>query len=433
MEFLHEGSPRTVIDEARARQHVQGLLAQLQGRGPLRRVLLLPPDMTRLHSWAGFLTCVLYEELHRYAEVAILPAVGTHLPMTGDELTHMFPGVPHAAFHVHDWRNGVAPLGEVPASVVRELSEGKLDFPIKVELDRLIVAQPWDAIISVGQLVPHEVIVIANHAKNVFVGAGGSDLINKSHWLGAVYGIERIMGRADTPVRAVLDYASQHLARHLPIVYLLTVRAREASEGAGSGRLVTRGLYAGDDRACFERGAALCRQVNLDRLERAPKKVVVYLDPLEFKSTWLGNKAIYRTRMAIADHGELIVLAPGVRTFGEDQAIDKLIRRFGYRGTPTTLDQVRTRPELAGNLSAAAHLIHGSSEGRFTITYCPGQLTQAEIESVGFRYGDLAAMSARYDPATSVRDGWNRCGDGEEVYYISNPALGLWGTADRFA
>jgi nickel-dependent lactate racemase len=382
--------------------------------------------MTRLHSWAGFLTCQLYEQLHRNTEIAILPAVGTHLPMTGDELTHMFPGVPHSVFHAHDWRNGVAALGDVPASLVQQVSEGKLDFSIKVELDRVLLESRWDAIISVGQLVPHEVIGIANHAKNLFVGVGGSDLINKSHWLGAVYGIERIMGRADTPVRAVLDYASQHLARHLPIIYLLTVRARDAR-----GHLVTRGLYAGDDRACFERGAKLCRQVNLDRLERAPKKVVVYLDPLEYKSTWLGNKAIYRTRMAIADAGELVVLAPGVRTFGEDPTIDQLVRRFGYRGTPATLASVRAHPELAANLSAAAHLIHGSSEGRFTITYCPGHLSRVEIEGVGFRFGDLAEMMKRYDPQNR-RDGWNRLADGEEVYYISNPALGLWGTTDRF-
>lgn len=426
MEYLHEGAANLVIDEARARGHVQSLLAQLRARGPLKRVLLLPPDMTRLHSWAGFLTCELVAQLGREAEVAILPAVGTHLPMTAEELTHMFPGVPHAAFHVHDWRNGVIKIGEVPASFVHEVSEGRLDFSINVELDRMLVEQPWDAILSIGQLVPHEVIGIANHAKNVFIGVGGSDLINKSHWLGAVYGIERIMGRANTPVRAVLDYASEHFAKSLPIVYLLTVRARDAR-----GKLVTRGLYAGDDRACFERGAKVCRQVNLDRLDRAPKKVVVYLDPLEFKSTWLGNKAVYRTRMAIADAGELVVLAPGVRTFGEDPTIDRLIRRFGYRGTPATLDAVRAHPELAKNLSASAHLIHGSSEGRFAITYCPVHLTRDEIEGVGFRYGDLASMMQRYDPAR-LTDGWNRLAEGEEVYYISNPALGLWGTADRF-
>ncbi|MSQ94435.1 MAG: DUF2088 domain-containing protein [Gemmataceae bacterium] len=427
MEFLHEGSPQTVIDKARGRIHVQAVLAQLRMRGPLCRVLLIPPDMTRLHSWAGFLTCELYEQLHQHATVAILPAVGTHLPMSVAELSHMFPVVPHSVFHAHDWRNGVATIGEVPAALVHQLSEGKLDFSIKVELDRLLLDGNWDAIISVGQLVPHEVIGIANHAKNVFIGVGGSDLINKSHWLGAVHGIERIMGQANTPVRAVLDYASEYLAKHLPIVYLLTVRARDSQ-----GNLVTRGLYAGDDRACFERGAELCRQVNLDRLEHAPKKVVVYLDPLEYKSTWLGNKAIYRTRMAIADGGELIVLAPGVRTFGEDATIDRLVRRFGYRGTPATLESVRKEPDLAGNLSASAHLIHGSSEGRFTITYCPGQLSRAEIEGVGFGFGELNAMTSRYDPKR-LRDGWNRLPDGEEAYFISNPALGLWGTAERFA
>jgi nickel-dependent lactate racemase len=426
MEFLHQGSPDTVIDEKRAEEGVDSLLEQLRERGPLRRVLILPPDITRYHSWAGFLTRLVYQRLRESATLAILPAVGTHTPMTDAEIDRMFPGVPRSLFHAHDWRHGVVALGEVPAELIRRESEGKCDFAARVEVDRLLVEEKWDVILSVGQLVPHEVIGIANHNKNVFVGAGGSDLINKSHWLGAVHGIERIMGRADTPVRRLLDYASEHLARHLPIVYLLTVRARD-----GVGRLVTRGLFAGDDAACYRRGAELCRQVNLDFLDRPPRKVVVHLDPLEYRSTWLGNKAVYRTRMAIADAGELVVLAPGVREFGEDPTIDRLIRRYGYRGTPSTLEQVRRQPELAANLSAAAHLIHGSSEGRFQITYCPGHLQREEVEGVGFRFGELTKMQQRYSP-DRLQDGWNTLPDGEEVYFISNPALGLWGTRARF-
>jgi nickel-dependent lactate racemase len=426
MEFLREGSPRAVIDERQAAELVESLIDQLRQRGPLRRVLILPPDITRMHSWAGFLTCRLYERLRGRATIAILPATGTPVPKTDAEIARMFPGVPHELFHVHDWRNGVVPLGEVPADLIQRMSEGKLHFPARVEVDRLLVEQPWDVILSVGQLVPHEVIGVANHNKNVFVGTGGSDLINKSHWLGAVYGIERIMGRVHTPVREVLDYASEHLAGNLsPIVYLLTVRAR-----GEDGQLVTRGLFAGDDAACYLRGAELCREVNLDRLERAPRKVVVWLDPSEYRSTWLGNKAVYRTRMAIADDGELIVLAPGVREFGEDPTIDRLIRRHGYRGTPAILDRVQRDPELAANLSAAAHLIHGSSEGRFTITYCPGSLNREDIEGVNFRYGDLQTMRDRYAPER-LHDGWNTLPGGEEVFYVSNPALGLWGTADR--
>jgi nickel-dependent lactate racemase len=427
MEYLHEGSAQTVIDQARAGELVESLLEQLRRQRRLRRVLLLPPDISRLHSWGGPLTVKLYERLHREAAVAVLPATGTHTPMTDAEIERMFPGIPRRLFHAHDWRGGVVPLGEVPADFIHQVSAGAVEFPIRVEVDRLLVEGNWDVILSIGQLVPHEVVGIANHNKNVLIGAGGSDLINKSHWLGAVHGIERIMGRARTPVRHVLDYASAHFASHLPVVYLLTVRARGEES-----QLVTRGLFGGDDTACFQRGAELCRQVNLERLARSPRKVVVYLDPLEYKSTWLGNKAIYRTRMAIADGGELLVLAPGVGTFGEDPAIDRLIRRFGYRSTPETLAQVRRQPELAANLSAAAHLIHGSSEGRFTITYCPGRLTREEVEGVGFGFTDLAAMQRRYSP-DRLRDGWNTLDDGEEFFYVSNPALGLWGTAQRFA
>lgn len=424
---LAEGGPDAEITEARADALLDDLLAKLEARRGLRRVLIIPPDLTRMHSWGGWLTCKVWEKLRGKSEaVAILPALGTHAAMTPAELDKMFPGVPHEAFRVHDWREGVTTLGELSREFIREASGDRLDFSAQVQVNRLLVDEPWDLILSVGQLVPHEVIGIANHAKNIFVGVGGFDLINKTHWLGAVVGIEQIMGQADNPVRAAFDEASK-LAASLPIAYLLTVRARDAA----SGRLVTRGLFAGEGRACFERGAELCRQVNLDRVDRAPHKVVVYLDPVEFKSTWLGNKAIYRTRMAIADGGELIVLAPGVKEFGEDPTIDRLIRRHGYRGTPATLLAVEADPELAANLSAAAHLIHGSTEGRFSVTYCPGRLSREEVEGVNFRFGDLDEMSRRYPP-DRLADGWNRLPDGEEIYYISNPALGLWGTADRF-
>jgi len=241
-----------------------------------------------------------------------------------------------------------------------------------------------------------------------------------------VYGMERMMGRADTPVRKVLNYASEHFARHLPIVYVLTVVARD-----DQGRLVIRGLFIGDGLECFNQAAALSAEVNFQLLDAPIRKAVVYLDPDEFKSTWLGNKSIYRTRMALADDAELIVLAPGLARFGEDDKIDRLIRKYGYVGTPRVLELVRTQEDLRENLGAAAHLIHGSSEGSFSITYCPGRLTKQEIEGVHFRYADLSTMTARYNPEKLV-DGFNKLADGEEVFYISNPALGLWAYRERF-
>jgi nickel-dependent lactate racemase len=279
--------------------------------------------------------------------------------------------------------------------------------------------------LSVGQVVPHEVIGMANYNKNLFVGTGGPEGINKSHFIGAVYGMERIMGKADNPVRSLLNYASDNFIKQLPVVYIHTVIGRDEE-----GMLVVRGLFIGDDEEVFRLAAELSLKVNFNILESPLKKVIVYLDPSEFKSTWLGNKSIYRTRMAMADDGELIVLAPGLKEFGEDHEIDRLIRKYGYRGTPATLKSLKENEELNRNLSAAAHLIHGSSEGRFSITYCPGYLTRKEIESVNFKYSDLPEMIKRYNPK-KMKEGFNRMDDGDEVYYISNPALGLWTSRQR--
>jgi nickel-dependent lactate racemase len=402
----------------------QTLFSLFDALGARRRVLCIPPDFTRFHSRAGELTRLAYKY---YGErlAAVLPALGTHSAMTETQLETMFGDMPRSLFRVHDWRHGLATLGEVPAKFIREQSEGKLDFAWPAQVDRLLVDGGFDLILSLGQVVPHEVIGMANYNKNVFVGTGGSEGINKSHYLGAVYGMERIMGRADTPVRRVLNYASEQFARHLPIVYVQTVISRNAR-----GELALRGLFAGDDAECFYRASELSLEVNFEMLDEPIRKAVVWLDPDEYKSTWLGNKSIYRTRMALADGAELIVLAPGVREFGEDPAIDALIRKYGYRGTPETLRMVRDNADLAASLGSAAHLIHGSSEGRFTITYCPGHLTRAEIEGAGFHYAPLDEMLAKYNPA-KLSDGVNEV-DGEQVFFVSNPALGLWATRDRF-
>jgi nickel-dependent lactate racemase len=345
--------------------------------------------------------------------------------MTPEQLNKMFSGVPCALFQKHDWRKDTIRLGEVPSEFVREQSEGKLDYTWPAEVNRLIVEGGFDLILSIGQVVPHEVIGMANYNKNILVGTGGPESIHRSHYLGAVYGMERIMGRADNPVRQVLNYAAGQFLKHLPIVYVLTVVGTNEE-----GQTVARGLLIGDDIECFHKAADLALRVNFVMLDAPIRKAVVYLDPGEFRSTWLGNKAIYRTRMALADGAELIVLAPGVKEFGEDATIDKLIRQFGYRGTPATLEAVKKSEELAANLSAAAHLIHGSSEGRFTITYCPGGLSREEVTRAGFQYGDLKSTMSKYNP-TTMKQGYN-CVAGEDVFFVPNPGLGLWAHRDRF-
>jgi nickel-dependent lactate racemase len=404
----------------------QGLFQALGQLGERRKVLALPPDITRFHSQAGPLTEWVWE-YYQEKLTDVLPAIGSHYPMCDREIDAMFGGVPRDLFRVHDWRKGLATLGEVPSSFVSEVSGGLVEYGIPIQVDTLLTQGQHDLILSIGQVVPHEVVGMANYNKNVFVGTGGADGIHKTHFLGAVYGMERIMGRAHTPVRRVLNYGSDHFARHLPIIYVLTVVGKDPL-----GRLVVRGLFIGDDVECFQQAAELSLKVNFELLVKPIRKAVVYLDPSEFRSTWLGNKSIYRTRMAIADGGELIVLAPGVSEFGEDPGIDGLIRKYGYTGTPNVLDLVKKNEDLRQNLSAAAHLIHGSSENRFTITYCPGKMTRDEIESVHFRYARLETMLDRYDPGR-LKDGFQTMPDGEEIFYISNPALGLWAYKGRFS
>ena len=421
MIYYHSGSEKTIL---RPNDLEFGLYAALVKIGSRKKVLVVPPDFTRFHSRAGDLTTLIYN-YYKDGLKDILPALGTHAPMSDYELDKMFKGVPRDLFRIHDWRKDVVTIGIVPGEFVSNITNGAVDYPWPAQLNKLVFNGGHDLILSVGQVVPHEVIGMANYNKNILIGTGGPEGINKSHFIGAVYGMERIMGKASNPVRSLLNYASTSFMSHLPIVYVHTVIGYDKS-----GKLVIRGLFIGDDEEVFGLAAELSLKVNFTMLDKPLKKVVVYLDPSEFKSTWLGNKSIYRTRMAMADNGELIVLAPGLKEFREDKEIDRLIRKYGYRGTPATLKSLSNNEELRNNLSAAAHLIHGSSEGRFSITYCPGHLTREEIESVYFKYHDLNEMMKKYNPE-KLKDGFNRMGNGEEIFYVSNPALGLWTSRER--
>ncbi len=414
------GGEQADLSPERLKHLMSEALARL---GPRSRVLAIPPDITRLHSQAGLLTRLAWQYYGDHLK-AVLPALGTHMPLQPDQITRMFGDMPQELFRVHNWRTDVETVGEVPAAFIQEQSEGKLNFTWPAQVNRMLLHDEFDLILSIGQVVPHEVIGMANYNKNILVGTGGREGISRSHYLGAVYGLERIMGRAENPVRAVLNYASDRFLRHVPIVYVQTVVGRRAD-----GTLAVRGLYVGDDDECFLRAAELSGKVNFEHLDEPIRKAVVYLDPHEFHSTWIGNKAVYRTRMALADGGELVILGPGVEKFGEDPCIDGLIRKYGYRGTPATVAAVEANSDLAAELGAAAHLMHSSSEGRFKITWCPGQLSRDEIEGVGFSYGDLGEMLERYDP-DKLTHGYNTV-DGEEVFYIANPGLGLWAHSSR--
>ena len=402
------------------------LINSIQGK-ELKKVLIIPPDFTRFHSNAGFIANTYYHLLtERNIKVDIIPALGTHAPMSQEECQKMYGDIPFDKFIIHKWREDVVKLGEVPGDYISSITDGLWKESVDVNINKLVMDESYDLIISVGQVVPHEVVGMANHAKNLFVGVGGKDMINKSHMVGAVYGMERMMGKEATPVRKIFDYGMEHFLYKRPIMFVLTVTT------APNGNIKTHGLFIGEEREVFTKAVKLAQETNIDFVDKPLKKCVVYLDPNEFKSTWLGNKSVYRTRMAMADGGELIVLAPGVEKFGEDKEIDNLIKKYGYSGRLNILDKFNNidNQDLRDNMSSAAHLIHGSSDGRFKITYAVKNITKEEIKSVGFNPADYDEMIKTYNPNT-LKYGFNEV-NGEEIYFIPNPALGLWIDKSKF-
>ncbi|MBO7085930.1 MAG: DUF2088 domain-containing protein, partial [Bacilli bacterium] len=387
---------------------INALDKSIKGKS-LKKVLLLPPDFTRFYSNAGLITNYYYHTLINHCKVDILPALGTHEAMSKEQCEEMFGDIPYDAFIYHNWRSDVVKIGEVPGEYISSITDGLWTESVDVEVNKLIMDQSYDLIISIGQVVPHEVIGMANHSKNLFVGCGGKRMINASHMIGAVYGMERMMGKDHTPVRKVFDYGCEHFLKERPIMYVLTVTTNPG------GAIHTHGLFIGIGRKCLEEAIALAQEKNISFVDTGIKKCVVYLEPKEFRSTWLGNKAIYRTRMAIADGGDLIILAPGVTKFGEDLGVDKLIRKYGYVGRIKVLDLFKENADLQENMGAAAHLIHGSSDGRFNITYCVKNISKEEIESVNFKAMDYDEAIKLYDP-NKLQFGYNTLENGETIY-----------------
>ncbi|HXK72321.1 MAG TPA: lactate racemase domain-containing protein [Clostridia bacterium] len=425
MDALVKRSYDKPITDTQLERFLDDAYALFSSKKDVKKILIIPPDFTRFYSMSGKITSMLYKKLKDECTVDILPALGTHMPMTDKELDEMFEGIPHDRFFIHDWKKDVIKIGEVPKEYVYDVSEGLVNEKMDVEVNKMFLDRSYDLILSIGQVVPHEVVGMANYSKNIFVGIGGNSMINKSHMLGAFYGMERMMGRDFSPVRKVLDYAQEKFISSYPVFYIFTVTTQNGTSAD------IHGIYAGNGRDAFEEALKDSQQKNFTFLDEEPEKIVVYLDEREFKTTWLGNKAIYRTRMAIANGGELIVLAPEVKRFGEDVENDRLIRKYGYIGRENILKKVEENEDLKNNLSVAAHIIHGSSDGKFNITYAVRHMTKDEIEKANFKYMDYDEAVKKYDPK-KLKDGYNMV-DGEKIYYISNPALGLWSSRKKFS
>lgn len=414
-----------------SRETIEGLLERLieeskkRINGDLKRVLLLPPDLTRAHCGVGWMTEKIYHLLGEDCDVHVIPTLGQHIPHTEEENKWMFGSIPEERIHAHDWREGVTRVGVIPAEVVKDTTGGIADWEIPVDLNSKMMDEQWDLIINLGHVVPHEVLGFANHNKNYFIGLGGKETICTSHMAAAVYGIEKNLGQLITPLRACYNWAEDNLLGHLPDVYFQIVMRRDENNN-----LVHSGIYVGDDLETYLMAARASREQNITVFDEPVKKIVAVMQADEFRSTWVANKAVYRTRMAMADGGELFIIAPGLERFGEQKEVDDIIRKYGYTGTPKVMEEYRVQEDLQDFSHGTAHLLHGSSEGRFAIRYAPLSLSKEEIESVNYEYSDLQEALERYNPET-MKEGWNTMPDGEEVFFISTPSAGLWATRER--
>jgi nickel-dependent lactate racemase len=384
-----------------------------------KRILLLPPDITRAHSEAGYITEILFKFFLQYGDVYVMPTLGQHLPHTPEQNKWMFGSIPENRILKHDWKKDGIRLGEIPADYVKKVTLGRADWKIPVNINRLVVEEKWDIILNIGHVVPHEVLGFANHNKNYFIGLGGKETICASHMAAACYGIENNLGNIVTPLRHCYNKAESEFLNMLPDAYIMVTMHYNTNN-----KLVHSGFYCGDDVDTYLTASQQSASENITVVPPL-KKVVAVMQENEFFSTWVANKAIYRTRKAMADGGELVIIAPGLKRFGEQEEVDRIIRKYGYSGKDRIMKSWKNNDDLKDLTHATAHLIHGSSEGRFKITYAPGNLTKEELEQVNFNYLDINEALEIYNP-DKLKNGFNKLPNGEEIYFISTPSAGLW-------
>ncbi len=419
-------------------------------RGKKQTILVIPPDISRLHSAAGELTARLYASWSPYATIKIMPALGTHRRMTPDELRSMFgPQIPLRDYLYHDWRWGVVRAHTLGArELVRLLGTDRNEEDgesgesgdssvrlrgttrtgqLHVYINHHIMSRRYTRIVSIGQVAPHEVVGMSNHVKNLVIGCGGKQVIDFSHYYSAKIGMANLIGTPNTPIRTLLNAIYDASLAHLPVHFAMTVMTEELD-----GIFRPYALCIGDDTECFDAAAAASTEANIIPEPRCYDLVVAYLPRRQYRSLWLANKAIYRLSDIVATGGELLIIAPGVDRVAEDDAFgDLIVRHGGYMGSAAVERELnqsgrrrRGRHSLSANLAVAAHLIHGSPEERYKVTYATDSLSPELLQRLGYQHRTLASINA-YRPFRRPVGGCTNA-LGRDYYYVYNPGFRLW-------
>src|SRR5215203_2404323 len=323
---------------------------------PDARVLAIIPDKTRDDN-THLLFPIANEFLMNRGVAAFdaLVAQGTHPPMSqAQKLAKIGDTDFHGRLYDHRWDqpDELVTIGELSAERVRELTGGLIEQAVPVSINKLLEPENYDTVLVFGATVPHEVAGFAGGAKYFFPGVAGPELTHTTHWLGALAGIENIIGQVETPTRHLIEAAAAFVPT--PVIALTTVSTRDQSG------FKTRALFAGDLRGTVRRAAEVSQQVHVRYTGRRYKRVVALLDD-HYDELWVGGKASYKLGGIIERGGELIIYAPHLSAISATHGA--LIEKYGYAPLERVRDMVEGSDELRANLCVAAHLAHVAYAG----------------------------------------------------------------------
>jgi nickel-dependent lactate racemase len=370
---------------------------------PGDRVLAIIPDKTRDDN-TDLLFPIAAEFLAQRGVAAFdaLVAQGTHPPMSRAQKLSKI-GVVNFEGQLFDHRwdepDELTTLGELSAETVRELTGGLIEHAVSVSINKLLAPGVYDVVVVFGATVPHEVAGFAGGAKYFFPGVSGPELTHTTHWLGALAGIENIIGEVETPTRKLIEAAADLIPAR--VISLNSVVSRDAN-----GELVTYALFTGDFRDAFRRAAEVSRQVHIRYTGRKYQTVVALLDP-HYDEMWVGGKASYKLGAIVEDGGELIIYAPHLTKISETHGA--LIEKYGYAPLEVVRDMLGASAELRENLCIAAHLAHvayasrtdehGRVVPRYRITMATGldeeTCRRVNLGYLDYRTLDLEALNSQ--------------------------------------
>lgn len=390
------------LSDDEIRQVVFGGFAQADVAG--KRVLVIIPDSTRTAP-NGQLFRLFHEALSgKVAALDYLVALGTHMPMSDDALNRLlsitaeeratkYAGV-RIFNHAWDDPNALVRLGTIPADEIAQLTGGLFRQEVAVTVNRLVL--DYDLLVICGPTFPHEVVGFSGGNKYFFPGVSGAEVINFTHWLGAVMTNYAIIGTKHTPVRAVINRAAAMIAR--PKLCCAMVVAPAKGEVIHAAVPPLNGLYFGTPEEAWEAASDLSSQVHVVWVDK-PYKRVLSVMPHLYDDVWTGAKGMYKMEPAIADGGEVIIYAPHITEVSYTHG--HILEQIGYHCRDYFLKQWDKFKDIPGGVMA--HSTHVRGQGsydpatgaetlRIKVTLATG-IARERCEKINLGYLDPATIN----------------------------------------